>query len=57
MDELQGIADIYQITGDYRKAAETYDRINRLLENEWGMTEETELQHAKNEKARLLTKA
>ena len=56
-DELQGIADIYQIMGDYRKAAETYDRIIDLLENEWGLTEETELQFAKNEKARLLAKA
>ena len=56
IDELQGIADIYQIMGEYRKAADTYDRIISLLENEWGMTEETELQHAKNEKARLLAK-
>ena len=56
-DELMGIADIYQIMGEYRKAAETYDRIIDLLENEWGMTEEAELQHAKNEKARLLAKA
>ena len=55
-DELMGIADIYQIMGDYRKAAETYDRIIDLLENEWGLTEETELQHAKREKARLLAK-
>ena len=56
-DELQGIAAIYQIQGDYRKAAETYDRIIDLLENEWGFTEETELRKAKEEKARLLAKA
>ena len=56
-DELMGIADIWQITGNWRKAAETYDRIIDLLENEWGMTEEVELQHAKREKARLLAKA
>ena len=55
-DELQGIADIYQIMGDYRKAAETYDRIIDLLENEWGLTEAAELQRAKSEKARLLAK-
>ena len=56
-DELQGIADIYQIMGDYRKAAETYDRIIDLLENEWGLTEEVELQQAKRKKASLLAKA
>ena len=56
-DELMGIADIYQIKGDFRKAAETYDRIIDLLENEWGMTEETELQRAKEKKALLLAKA
>ncbi len=55
-DELMGIADIYKIKGDYRKAAETCDRIIDLLENEWGMTEEVELQRAKEEKARLLAR-
>ena len=57
MDELHAIADINEIRGDYRKAVETYDRIIDLLENEWGFTEETELQQAKREKARLLAKA
>ena len=56
-DELMAIADIYEITGDYRKAADTYDRIIDLLENEWGFTEDTGLQDAKKEKARLLGKA
>ena len=51
------IADIYEIRGDYRKAAETYDRIIDLLENEWGFTEDTDLQKAQKEKARLLAKA
>ena len=51
------IADIYEIRGDYRKAAETYDRIIDLLENEWGFTEDTGLQEAQKEKARLLAKA
>ena len=37
-----GIADIYEITGDYANAAQTYDRIIDLLENEWGLTEETD---------------
>ncbi len=56
-DELMGIADIYEIKGEYRKAAETYDRIIDLLENEWGFTEDTGLEHARKEKARLLEKA
>ena len=41
-DALMGIADIYEITGDHAKAAATYDRIVDLLENEWGLTEETD---------------
>lgn len=55
-DELQGIAVIYEIQGDYKKAADTYDRIIRLLQDEWGMTEEVELKNMQNEKARLLEK-
>ncbi|MBR3018758.1 MAG: helix-turn-helix domain-containing protein [Clostridia bacterium] len=56
-DELMAIADIYEIMGEYRKAAETNDRIIDLLENEWGLTEDTGLKHARDEKARLLAKA
>ena len=58
-DALMGIADIYEITGDYRRAAETYDRIIDLLENEWGLSEETDssVTVAKKEKARLLAMA
>ena len=56
-DELMAIAEINEIRGDYRKAAETWDRIIDLLENEWHMTEDTGLENAKNEKARLLAKA
>ena len=56
-DELMAIADIHEILGEYREAAETYDRIIDLLKNEWGMTEETALKHAEAEKARLLAKA
>ena len=56
-DELTGIADIYEILGEYGKAAETRDRIIDLLENEWGLTEETVLEQARREKARLLAKA
>ncbi len=56
-DELMGIADIYQIMGDYKKAAETYDRIVDLLENEWGFTEDTGLKDARDKRAALLAKA
>ena len=56
-DELQSIADIYRIQGDWRRAAETCGRIIDLLENEWGFTEEVELQRVKEEKARLLARA
>lgn len=56
-DELQGIADILEIMGEYGEAAKTWDRIISLLRDEWGMTEETELQAAQAEKARLLALA
>ena len=58
-DALMGIADIYEIMGDYTNAANTYDRILDLLMNEWGLTEETDSSviWAKKEKARLLAKA
>ena len=58
-DALTGIAVIYEIMGDYANAAKTYDRIIDLLENKWGMSEETSssVTAAKKEKARLLAKA
>ncbi len=58
-DALMGIADIYEIMGDYANAARTYDRIIDLLENEWSLTEETDssVAAAKKEKARLLAMA
>ena len=56
-DELQGIAEIYEIQGEYRQAADTWERIVSLLRDEWGFTEETELQDARREKARLLARA
>jgi len=57
-DALMGIADIYEIMGDYANAAKAYDRIIDLLEHEWGLTEETDssVTMAKKEKARLLAK-
>ena len=48
---------IYEIMGDYPKAAAICDRIIDLLREEWGMTDETGLRDAQKEKARLLAKA
>ena len=56
-DELMAIADIHEIMGEYGKAADTWDRVIDLLENEWGFTEDTGLEHARREKARLLARA
>ena len=57
MDALQGIAVIYEILGDNKMAAATYDRILDNLKNEWGLTEETAVAEAEQERARLLKKA
>ena len=57
VDALQGIAVIYEIIGDYKNAAETYDRILNNMKNEWGLTEETEVKDAERERARLLQRA
>ena len=53
-----GIADIYEIMGNYAAAAGTYDRILDLLTNEWGLTEETDtaVTTARREKERLLSR-
>ncbi len=56
-DELMGIEDIYIIQGEYRKAAETCDRIIELLQKEWGITESDQLKSLQEKKARLLAKA
>ncbi|MBQ9911219.1 MAG: helix-turn-helix domain-containing protein [Lachnospiraceae bacterium] len=56
-DALYAVADICEIRKDYQKAAKVYDRIIDLLEREWDMTEETVVQDAKKERARLLSKA
>ena len=55
-DELMAIKDIYKIMGDYKKAAETCDRLIALFQDEWGFTEDTALKDAQNEKAQLLAK-
>lgn len=58
-DALMGIADIHEIMGDYAGAAKTYDRILDLLENEWGLSEETDssVTVARQERERMLAKA
>ncbi len=58
-DELMGIADIWQIRGEYRKAAETYDRILDLLEHEWGLTEadDSSIRTTRDKRDALLAKA
>jgi len=57
-DALMGIADIHEIMGNYADAAKTYDRILDLLENEWGLSEETDssVTVARKERERLLAK-
>ena len=55
-DELMGIATIYQIMGNYQKAAETYGRIVDLLQTEWGMVEEVALRQAQDKQAAMLAK-
>ena len=56
-DELMGISDCYCCMGDFKKAAETYGRIVDLLEHEWGLTDDVELQVARENYAALLAKA
>ena len=56
-DQLHAISEIYEIMGDYKKAAETADRLVDLLEQEWGFTEEVVLADAKKERDRLRNKA
>ncbi|MCR5348670.1 MAG: helix-turn-helix domain-containing protein [Bacilli bacterium] len=57
IDELMAISDIYQIMGEYKKAAETIDRILKCQREEWGMSEEVELKQYEIAKAELLKKA
>ena len=55
-DALEAIAMIHEIKGEYKEAAATYDRILENLRTEWGMTEETAVKHAMEERERLLKK-
>ena len=55
-DALMGIADIHKIRGEYEQAAKTYERILKLLQDEWGMTEEDEIKNVKAKIAALREK-
>ena len=53
IDSLDAIAQIYEITGDYQKAIETYERYIQLLQNEWNVVEGELVDHPKREIERL----
>ena len=56
-DALHGIATIYEILGDYRQAAQTYDRMLVCLRDEWGyQADDVAVREAEQEKQRLLNK-
>ena len=57
LDELHGIADIYKIQGNFKKAVETYDRIINSMRTDWGMKDEVEIKDVEQERARLSTLA
>ncbi len=52
-DALEGISMIYEILGDYQKAAETQERILVALKTEWGFSEETVIRETELEIGRL----
>ena len=56
-DALMGIADIHKIRGEYEQAAKTYERILKLLQDEWGMSDEDEIKNVKAKIAALREKA
>lgn len=56
-DALEGIAAIYEIKGDYQKAADTQNRILEALKKEWGFSEETVVHDTEKEIQRLMKKA
>ena len=56
-DALQGIAQIYEIMGEFQKAADTQRRILDAMRTEWGFTEETVVRETEREIERLMQKA
>ncbi len=55
-DALEGIAQIYEIMGEYKKAADTQRRILDALKTEWGFSEETVIHETEREIERLMQK-
>ncbi len=56
-DALQGLSTIYEILGDYQKAAQTYDRIIGCLREEWGYeVEDAAVVEAERQKKRIESK-
>lgn len=55
-DALEGIAIIYEIQEAYEQAIKTYDRILKLLEEEWNYTEGEPVQIIMDKKQRLMNK-
>ena len=56
-DALLGIIDIYDIMGETKKEIETYDRLLRLLKEEWNMSDdEVTYQDALAKKNKLLNR-
>ena len=56
-DPLEGIATIYEIRGEYRKAADTYKRIHENLIGEWGMSDESIVLETQKKIEKMLKKA
>ena len=57
-DALHGISIIYEILGEYEKAAQTYDRLIVCLKEEWGYHEEdAAIIDAERQKKRIQDKA
>lgn len=52
-DALEAIAMIYEIQGNYPKAADTQRRVLTALKSEWGFTEETIVRETEQEIERL----
>lgn len=55
-DALESISMIYEIRGEYKKAAEAKKRELKNLKEEWGMTEEVMVRETEREIERLLKK-
>ena len=54
-DALHGMAIIYEILGNYKKAIECYDEMLVLLETEFGYTEGEPIRNVMEEKQRLMS--